>query len=71
MYLWSVTAHHGEAPDPRLLGWIKHLLDQVINVGPWTVVVGVGLIVVMIPVAVAAIYLFQTRRYAGGMGKKT
>jgi len=71
MYLWSVTAHHGEAADPRLLAWIKHVLDQVINVGPWTVVAGVGLIVVAIPVVVVAVYLFQSRRYPGGLGRNT
>ncbi|MCH7713917.1 MAG: hypothetical protein IIC99_09875 [Chloroflexi bacterium] len=71
MHLWSIAAHHGESADPRLLGWIKHLFDQVITVGPWTVVVGLGLIIVAIPVAVVAAYLFQRGRYPGGLGKKT
>ena len=70
MYLWSVAAHHGEAADPRLLGWIKHLLDQMLGLGPWTVVAGLGLIVVAIPVAVVAVYLFQIRRYPQRLGKK-
>ncbi len=63
--------HHGESADPRLLAWIKQLLDQVIDVGPWVVVGGVGLIVVAIPVAVIAIYLFQTRRSPEGLDKTT
>ncbi len=68
--LWSLAAHHGEAADPRLLGWIKHVLDQMIGLGPWTVVAGLGFIVVAIPVAVVAIYLIQRGRYPGGLGKK-
>ena len=70
-YLGSVAAHHGEAADPRLLGWIKHLLDQMIGLGPWTVVAGLGFIVVAIPVMVVAIYLVQRGRYPGGLGKNT
>ena len=67
--LWSFAAHHGEAADPRLLGWIKHVLDQMIGLGPWTAVAVLGFIVVAIPVAVAAVYLIQRRRYPGGLGK--
>ena len=64
---WSLTAHQGDAADLRLLAWIKHVLDQVIDVGPWTMVVGVGLIIVAIPLTVVAIYLYQTRRSAQGL----
>ena len=71
MDLWSMAAHHGEAADPRLLGWIKHLLDQMIGLGPWTVVAGLGFIVVAIPVVVVAIYLIQRGRNPGGLGKNT
>ena len=53
-----------------MLGWIKQVLDQMIGLGPWTVVAGLGLIVVAIPVAVVAVYLFQRRRYPGGLDKK-
>ena len=70
-YLVSVAAHHGEAADPRLLGWIKHLLDQIVGVGPWAVVAGLGFIVVAIPVAVVAIYLVQRGQYPGGLGKNS
>lgn len=76
MFLWpihlgAVAAHHGEAADPRLLGWIKHALDQMFGLGAWTVVAGLGFIVVVIPVAVVAIYLIQRWRYPGGLGKNT
>ena len=69
--LWSISAHHGEAADPRLLGWIKHVLDQMIGLGPWTVVAVLGFIVVAIPVVVVAVYLIQRGRYPAGLGKNT
>ena len=71
MYPWSIAVHHGEAADPRLLGWIKHVLDQMFGLGPWTVVAGLGFFVVAIPVAVIAIYLFQRGRFPGGLGKNS
>ena len=69
--LWSVAGYHGEAADPRLLGWVKHVLDQMIGLGPWTLVAGLGFIVAAIPVAVVAIYLIQRGLYRGGLGKNT
>lgn len=71
MFLRSLLAHHGDAADPRLLGWIKHALDQMFGLGPWTLVAGLGFTVVGMPVVVLAIYLIQRWRYPGGLGKNT
>ncbi len=62
----SVTAHHGEA-DPRLLAWIKDLLDQLIGLGPWTVVVLIGLLILAMPIGLSVFYLVQQRRDAAGV----
>ncbi len=63
--MWSViltmSAHHGEA-DPTLLAWIKDLLDQLIGLGPWTIVVLIGLLILTMPVGLSAFYLIQQRR---------
>lgn len=69
MFLLSGAAHHGEAADPRLLGWIKHLLDQMVTVGPWAVVVGLGFVLAAIPLAVIAVYFLQRGRRSGGLGE--
>ena len=63
--LWmSVAAHQGEAADPRLLEWIKHRLDDLLGLGPWTAVVLLGGIIVAIPLGVMGFYLYQRRREA-------
>ncbi len=62
----SVAAHHGEA-DPRLLVWIKDLLDQLIGLGPWTVVALIGVLILAMPIGLSAFYLVQQRRNAASI----
>ena len=57
MWLWSIAAHHGEAADPELLEWIKDRLDQIFNLGPWTVVAVLALIILLIPSSIIIFYL--------------
>jgi hypothetical protein len=59
--LLLVASHHGEA-DPALLEWIKGVLDHLIGVGPWPIVVALGLLILAIPVGVIGFYLAQQRR---------
>ena len=58
----SVSGHHGEAADPDLLEWIKGFLDHAFDLGPWTVVAILGLLIVSIPLGISGFYLFQQRR---------
>ena len=58
----SVSGHHGEVADPDLLEWIKGFLDHVFDLGPWTVVAALGLLIVSIPLGISGFYLFQQRR---------
>ena len=60
--LLSVAGHHGEAADPDLLEWIKGFLDHAFDLGPWTVVAILGLLIVSIPLGISGFYLFQQRR---------
>ena len=57
----TMSAHHGEA-DPTLLAWIKDLLDQLIGLGPWTVVILIGVLILAMPAGLSAFYLIQRRR---------
>lgn len=59
--LWAVAAHQGDA-DPTLLGWIKDQLDHLLGLGPWTVVALLGVLLVLMPLIVVAVYLVQRRR---------
>jgi hypothetical protein len=60
--LWSIAAHHGEPADPDLLEWIKARIDHILDVGPWVVVAGLGLLILLLPLSVMAVYLLQQRR---------
>ena len=60
--LLSLALHHGEAADPELLEWIKDLLDQILGLGPWTVVAFVALLIVALPIALVLFYVLQNRR---------
>ena len=60
--LLSLALHHGDAADPDLLVWIKDLLDQILGLGPWTIVVLVALLIVAFPVALILFYVLQNRR---------
>ena len=62
--LLSVATHHGEGADPDLLVWIKHRLDELFNLGPWTAVILLGAVIAAIPLAVAGLYWWQQRRAA-------
>ena len=63
--LWSTLAHHSEAADPNLLEWIKDRLDHILNLGPWTIVAALALLILLIPVSVVAMYWIQQRRRPG------
>jgi hypothetical protein len=67
---WSVLntalAHHGEAADPTLLKWIKDVLDHLLGLGPWAVIIVLGLIIVLLPVGLVTFYLWQLRNDDSG-----
>lgn len=69
--LLSALIHHGEAVDPALLEWIKDTLDHLIGLGPWTVIIGIGLLVLLMPLSLVVFYLVQSRRGGNGAGQIT
>lgn len=68
MALLALLAHQSEAGHPELLDWIKHQLDSVVGLGPLTVVILLGLIMLSIPAVVLLLYLVQRR--SGGLGQR-
>ena len=57
----SVAAHGGEL-DIHLLEGIKDLLDDILGLGDWGVVALIGAVILVIPVVLVALYLFQRKR---------
>ena len=54
----SVAAHGGDL-DIHLLGWINDLLDDILGLGDWAGVALIGAVILVIPVVLVALYLFQ------------
>ena len=59
--LLSILTHHGEAADPDLLEWIKSRLDHLVDLGPWTIVILLGMLILAIPLSVVGFYIMQRR----------
>ena len=57
----SVAAHGGEL-DIHLLEWIKDLLDDILGLRDWAVVALIGAVILVIPVVLMELYLFQCKR---------
>ena len=53
----GVRAHHSEPTDSELLEWLTHTLDSILGLGPVVMVVLIGVVVVAIPLAIAALAL--------------
>ena len=58
----SSVAAHGADLDIHLLGWIKEFLDNLLGLEDWAVVVLTGAVILLIPVALLALYLSQRKR---------
>ena len=61
----GIRAHHSEPTDSELLEWLLHTVDSVLGQGPLVMVVLIGLVVLVIPLAIAVLAL---RRRRGSLG---
>ena len=55
-------AHHGEPGDPVLLEWVRDRIDDLVGLGPWVIVVILGLVIVAVPVVIMAVFLLRRPR---------
>ncbi len=60
--IWSIAAHQGDAVDPDLVDWLKDRLDHLLGLGPWTVVAGLSILILLIPASIIGLYIMQQRR---------
>jgi hypothetical protein len=52
MDLPAYLLHHSESIDPTLLDWIRHEIDSIVGLGPSTIVLILGVLIVSFPVLV-------------------
>ena len=62
--LLAALKHQGGAADPALLEWIKDTLDHLLGLGPWSVIISLGLIIVLLPLLIMVFYTLQLRKDA-------
>ena len=60
----GIRAHHSEPTDPELLEWLVHAVDLVLGQGPVVMVVLIGVVVLLIPLAIAVLALRRRGRQA-------
>ena len=56
-----VLLHHSEPADPTLLAWIRDQIDALLGVGPPVLVIGLGVVIVALPVAIGVAAMRQRR----------
>ena len=62
MFFLSVLTHHPGAGDPILMEWIRHQIDAIFGLGPTTIVFGLGAVIVLMPVLILSVYVFDRVR---------
>ena len=61
--LLSVAFHHSEPGDPVLLDWIRHIIDNLLGLGPFANIILLGLIIVAIPAGIMLAFLIQRAKH--------
>ena len=62
MAILPVLLHHSEPADPTLLVWIRERIDAILGLGPATIVLILGALIVAFPVALGLWVVIQRRR---------
>ena len=61
MFPLGLFAHGGESGDPVLFEWIRHQIDDIFNLGPGAIVLGLGAFVVVLPIVIILVFLLAQR----------
>lgn len=61
-WLLRPAVHHSEAIDPTLMEWIRHQIDAVTGLGPLSIVLALGALIVAFPVGLLVLIWYQKRR---------
>ena len=60
--LLAGLAHHGEPGDPVLMSWIQDRIDAIVGLEAEAIVIVLGAVIVMIPLAIMALFVVQRAR---------
>ena len=58
----TILLHHAEPADPTLLLWIRDSIDAILGLGPSSIVLILGALIVAFPVTLGAWVLIQRRQ---------
>ena len=47
-----ILLHHSESADPTLIRWIRDTIDHLFGVGAGTIVIVLGVVIIVFPIAV-------------------
>lgn len=65
MFAWiSNLLHHAEAVDPDLVDRIRHEIDAITGFEPSTIVLLIGLLIVIFPIAMLTLFALRMHRRA-------
>ena len=57
-----ILLHHSESADPTLIRWIRETIDAITGLGPQTIVLVLGVIIIAFPLTIA--WMASRRRKA-------
>lgn len=60
--LFSAVLHHAEAIDPDLVDRLRHEIDAITGFEPSTIVLLIGVLIVVFPVVLLALFAVRARR---------
>ena len=58
----GLLLHHSEYIDPTLVDWIRHEIDDIFGLGPTTIVIVLGAVMLAFPIGLMALALRRSRR---------
>jgi hypothetical protein len=67
--LFDYALHHSEAIDPTLAEWIRQKIDDILGLDPSTIVVILGVVILVFPLALGILASRRRRALARGTGE--
>ena len=66
LLLLAGLAHNPEPGDPVLLDWIMDRIDAILGLNAEAIVIALGAVIVLVPLAIMALFVIQRARQGRG-----